>query len=84
MSDELYAVDVFNQRPPRAFIPQIWIEALHRNIIQSLGHSEVVALSVHYEREARVSQLKRRNTRARRRRRATIKREKRAMNRGAQ
>lgn len=66
------------------FIPQIWREALNRSIIQSLSHSETVTLCVHYERESRVAQLKRRNTRARRRRRVAIKREKRAMNRGVQ
>ena len=60
-----------------SFIPQIWVEALNRSIIQSLSHSEVVSLCVQYERKQRVQNLKRRNTLARRRRRSAIKREKR-------
>lgn len=63
----------------RIFVPQIWAEVLHRSIIQSLSHSEVVALCVQHERNQQVQRLKRRNTMARRRRRTAIKREKRGM-----
>lgn len=63
----------------KAFIPQLWVEALDRSIIQSLSHAEAVALSLHYEQKERTQKLKRRNTLARRRRRAAMKREKRRL-----
>jgi hypothetical protein len=63
----------------RMFIPQIWVEALNRSIIRSLDENTITALCVQYEKDATVSRLKRRNTQARRRRRAVIKREKRTL-----